>query len=242
MSKYRTKLYINANLDKNEIIFSGIEFREVIQYLHPALNNLLLLKGNYIGDDCKHNFELIEGKESIKQLAADNIYDYGDFCFVDFEQVADVEKLTDLDISELLFLSHMRRPMKRTFFERINNRFAYLAHDDGWYCKLYCRNFNEFSTVCAGKIINFIEKQVRKKICNIDEAIQRLLLDFAEMGTLIDLDDTEIHDDKYAVHVYTVGKYTDMDIVLNNLNSLKANASHHIELCYKESTWTVKEM
>ena len=239
MLKYRTKVYINANLDKNEIIFSGIEFREVIQYLHPPLNNLLLMKGDYIGDDCKHNFEMIEGAESIKQLAKDNIYGYGDFCFVDFNQVSDVENLTDLDISELLFLSHMYRPIKTAFFERLNNRFAYLAHDDGWYCKIYCNNFKEFLPIYMGKITNFIKRKVRKKICDIDENLQRLLFAFAENGVLIDLDDTELDEGLYIIHLYVVGKYIDMNEVLNNLNALKANASQHIKLCYKESIWTV---
>lgn len=136
----RTQIYLKANLSKNEFICSGIEFKEFVRFLSFPIENIILLKTDYPGNAYAHCFELLEGRASIEALTKENIYNYGDFCFVDYETAGIVAQLNDGEIAELLFTAHMFRPLKFTFFEKLNNRFIYLAHDDGFYCKLFMRN------------------------------------------------------------------------------------------------------
>lgn len=154
MIKPRRILYIKITPEEKQIIYSGIEFFEFVKYLSSSISNLLLIKGNYYGTRYMHNFELLEGKELIDKLAEVNIAAFGDFCFVDYAMPHMIAKLNDQQIAEILFMAHMRKPIKSPFFEELKNRFAYLAHDDGWYCKLYCQNVCEFTHVLYGKIVD----------------------------------------------------------------------------------------
>jgi hypothetical protein len=46
----------------------------------------------------------------------------------------------DITMTEILYLPHFGKSLITPFFNRINNNFVYLAHDDGWFCKLYCND------------------------------------------------------------------------------------------------------
>lgn len=136
--KRETIIYINSDIQNHEFIYTGIVFSEFIAYIENPIQNLLLLKANYLKENIVHNFEIVEGLAAINRFANEDIYDYGDFCFVDFED-GTLDNLSSQQIAELLYLAHMFTPLKSPYFESLHNRFAYLAHDDGFFGKIYCR-------------------------------------------------------------------------------------------------------
>ena len=158
--KQRTILYVYADREKHVFINSGITFSEFVNGLSKPLENLLSIspKTDMISlvSDYARGFEVFEGNKQIQALLSENIYELGDFCFVDFHKMDGIQQLSEEQIAELLYLGHLFRPLKSPFFPALQNRFAYLAHDDGFFCKLYCRDEQDFAHVLAVKIVNYL--------------------------------------------------------------------------------------
>lgn len=223
MKKSRTKIYIKIHPEENKIIYSGIEFHEFIRFLPKPMENLILIKGDYIGNKYAHNFEILEGVEEIEKLLKEDIYSFGNFCFADYAVTDTVNELSDQQIAELLYIAHMIQPLSSPFFSTLQNRFIYLAHDDGWYCKLYCKEILDFIPVLLGKIIS----RFKMPVAVYPDDISKRLLKLATDGLLIDLEEVNcIKGSTLEVKLYTVGDYSDMDYVLNNFEQLKAGALH----------------
>lgn len=237
MRRKRTMIYVNANLTKNEIIYTGIEFQEFFECLH--IENLILLKGKYMGERVVKYFEVIEGQEQLGLLAKDDIYNYGDFCFVDYQSGIDVEQLTDMQVAELLYIAHMYEPLKTPFFDILKNKFAYLAHDDGFFCKLYCRENEDFAKILEGKLTCFIKKKTKRAILPFAKNLQDEILRLSEKGILIDIDEVVINRETVELKLYSIGKYTDMDKIYNNFENLKSKAEEIIILLYSKQQWSL---
>ena len=80
-------IYIKVSSEQYETILSGLWFIDFIECTPISVENILLLKSDYFSDKRCHNFELLEGQEDIGKLMRENIYDYGDFCFVDYKKL-----------------------------------------------------------------------------------------------------------------------------------------------------------
>lgn len=237
--KKRRLVYVSSNISSSEYIYSGIEFSEFIKYLKDPIENILLIKSDYMGNENLKGFELILGKKEIRLLAKEDIYSFGDFCFVDCSNIGGIDKLTDQEIAGLLFLGHMFRPLDTPFLEKMNNRFAYLAHDDGFFCKLYCRERSDFLDILAGKIIDMLACEEAKDMEGFDEDIKNKLLQFTEDGILFDFCEFSPSDANIAINTYLIGKFTDIDHIINNYQEYKANASSVKQLLYNGTRWII---
>ena len=235
MNQKRTRIYVKANIEKNEIQYSGISFSEFVQYLTCPLENLVQLKGEYCGDSCICGFEVAEGTVSINKLSSECIYYWGEFCFVDCFDPLSILELSQQQIAELLYLAHAGQPLTSPFFECLHNRFVYLSHDDGWYGKLYCRNVNDFISVLSQKIASQL-----KNPPTIPNIIGTQLLQLAHSGIIIDLDDMCITCDEANLKIYTIGVDTDIDTILNNFEMLKSCAVCVYVLHSADGTWSLK--
>lgn len=237
MRRLRDIIYINANIEEKTFIFYGIEFRDFISSLSENINNILLLKHEYFGDfHYPTGFEFVKDEE-ILELAKEEVYNYGDFCWVDFESENHLDKLSENEIAELLYLAHMYKPLKSPFLEKLNNRFAYCAHDDGWYCKLYCKDVNEFSSVLENVIKNTILRLRKRKLVNMDDDIKKELLKLSEDGLLIEVHRIGKDERNVWIPIYTIGNFTNMDNMYNDLDRHKFNAKYKGFLEHKNKKW-----
>jgi len=235
MNKPRTKLYMKVNPETNEIIYTGIEFAEFQQYLLHPIENMILLKGNYGGNRQNHNFDLLEGSEEIVSLTKENIYHFGNFHFVDYAVEGAEEKLSAQQVAELLYITHMWSPLQSPFFGELKNRFVYLAHDDGWFCKLYCQDFKEFMHIFFRKITaNLPMPETKKPI-----AVEEELLKLAISGILVDLEESDCMKSNGTIAIYTVGEYSNMDDILNDFENIKASASQVAYLQNREGEYKI---
>jgi len=233
MNKPRTKLYMKVNLETKEIIYTGISFAEFQQYLLQPIENLILLRGDYEGNRQNYNLQLVEGDSEIVGLTKENIYRFGDFHFVDYVTAGAEAKISEQQVAELLYMSHMWKPLQSPFLEQLKNRFAYLAHDDGWYCKLFCNNLNEFMYVFLQKIITNVAISEIKKTIGIEDQ----LLDLATSGLMVDLEEVDGTKNSWRIALYVIGPYSNMDDVLNNVEMLKETASQVVHLRYHKGKY-----
>lgn len=227
-------MYIKISPEEKEIIYTGIEFAEFIKYLSKPIKNLLLLKGDYFGNRREANFELLEGQEIVKKLANEDVHNFGDFCFVDYGSAEKVNGISAEQIAELLYLGHMFKPLRSPFFELLNNNFAYLTHDDGWYCKLYCQNLCDFITVICNKITAHASL---KSICEPSSSMKESILHLATNGLFIDLEESSCNSGGLEAKIYIIGSYSDMDTVLNNYQKLKESATQIHSLNCNKTEW-----
>lgn len=217
-------LYINTNVQNNEYIYTGIPLNSFFSYLNYSIHNLLLIKGNYIGNGYKKNFELIEGDEAIQLLTQSDFYDYGDLCFVDYCDKKRVEQLSDEEIAELLYLGHMYKPLKSPFFEVLENRIVYLSHDNDFFCKLYCKDMMIFFHIVMEHIKSIMQELYGRFDLNVHKDLKEWLIDFSEKGLLIDFSDIQYTQSKLQLKIYVIGKQSDMDMIFNNCSLLKQTA------------------
>ena len=89
-------------------------------------------------------------QDQLGRLAKDGVQKYREFCWVDFEDVFSLDTIEGRELAELLYLGHMKRHLSLPFFQNLNNRFAYLTEDDGWYNKIYYRNWSDFYNSLGG--------------------------------------------------------------------------------------------
>lgn len=131
----RDLIYVNGKEHYDQCFYSyGIEFYEFMSCVPHRPENLILLKHQF--EDARRNihsgFDYVTSQE-IDGLTEDDVYGYGDFCWVDVQKEEDLDRLTKLQIAELLTFAHLAEPLHVT----PKARFAYYAHDDGWFNKLY---------------------------------------------------------------------------------------------------------
>ena len=234
-------VYINGYLNKKKFTYTGIEFYEFMRGLKKPIENILLLQGNYVGNEYINHFELIRGKSEVEKLIKEDVYNYGNFCFVDYKP-GTVEQMTKQEIAELLYLSHMYIPMNSPFFDVIENRFAYLAHDDGYFAKLYCRNINDFSDVLGDKIYQYVLSKDKRRITELDVNIKQGLLELTEEALLIDLETIEYSKNKLKIEIFLLRENRieyDMDMVFNFYEKNKRNAACRGYLIFEDGAWEI---
>lgn len=240
MRRLRDVFYINAFPENNELVYYGMQLNEFIKYAPVEVNKLLILEGEYFGRGfrSKTKLQVVEDDE-IEEFLGEDIYGYGDFAWVDFENRDDVEKLEPVEIAELLYMGHMFKPINSPFFEKIKNRYSYLAHDDGWFCRLYCREYLDFQEIMCNKIIDAISTSKRRKIYPFSNEIKAELLNLSKDGLLIDFNNFIKYEKSIEIPIYTIGKFIDMDEMYNNLQRSISRARYSAYLVHKNKEWKI---
>jgi hypothetical protein len=242
MRRLRDVFYISANFQENYFIYYGMEFKEFVSFNPVKMKNILITDGNFTGNNFNGNWmlETSNGCEGILELCEEDIYGLGNFHWIDYSDEVSLNNCSPEEKSEIIYLSHFCEPLKSPFFDKINNDFFYLAHDDGWFCKLYCKDMFIFRDILINKIIdNFFAKNRRRKIYPMSEDIKDVIFDLTKEGLLLDF--SNLYTDKRCIELafYSIGHYEDMDEMYNNLEQSKNRASIKGRIEYKNKTWKV---
>ncbi|EGW40903.1 hypothetical protein [Desulfosporosinus sp. OT] len=241
MPKSRDLIYLNVYPSENKIVSYGIEFKEFISALVRPLDNILMLSGYFSeGEfDFTTNCEYIP-KQSITRIINEDVYRLGDFCWVDFKDIDGLRSLKPPEVAELLYLGHMKKPVTSPFFEKLQNRFAYLAHDDGWFNIFYYRSQREFETVIGKVIVSKLFLKFRRKaIPDIPFEISEQLMNYGQEGLLIDFDRI-INDKSLEIPIFGIGKMLDMDEMYNNLQRHVQKAKLGECLVLRKKEWSIQ--
>lgn len=208
-------LYLYS-VSPGEIRYSGLSFGEFYRLLPRKFENMLLLKSEVLGTGCVNHFDVVEGSAEIARLIQElDRNPMGDFHFVDYAERGAVGKLTEAEIKNLLYLSHMWEPSGAPFFDTLQNRFAYLSHDGGWSCKLYLRDTNKFLAIAAGKIEALFAARTRAVLPPLDTETQDRLFENWEDGLWIDLRGLLGKRGPGVVKTYPIGKCDHMDAAIS---------------------------
>lgn len=241
MPRLRDVIYINRNKEENLITYHGIEFNEFLPALPRPLKDILLIKHQFSGGEYSlpTRFDFVNNLD-FHELLEDNVYSYGDFCWLDFEDINSLDLLNKQEVAELLYFGHLAVPVEKIFFDKLNNRFAYWAHDDGWYNKIYCRDLEEFTTTLHNVIIKRLLNSERMKIYNIQDSVLDILAGLLDEGLLIDFSEMDRNRGTLEIPMYTIGKLRDMDEMYHNIDKHKGKSKNKSWLIQKNKKWSIE--
>ncbi|ESU31560.1 hypothetical protein G3A_16140 [Bacillus sp. 17376] len=218
----RDLLYVHLNERDQYVLSHGMEFHEFARVLSDSLNHLLLLKHRYEdGEFNRHTLFEYVPEDSVEKLVAANVHEYGDFCWIDFEEVEALNVLTAQEIAELLYLGHIKHHLKQPFYNQLDNRFVYLSHEDGWFNKIYYRNFNDFyrmlGTVLSGKLGEMKPEKtllgIRKKKSYpaVSKEILKSLTPALKEGAVFSLKNIQQNRNRIEMPFWIIGDFANMD-------------------------------
>lgn len=233
----RDLIYVHLNQANQYVLSYGIEFEEFFAAFSGSLNNLLLLKHRF--DDTDYNMHtLLEycPSERISKLAEEDVYSYGDFCWIDFIDEEGLNELTGQEMAELLYLGHLKQHLKLPFYNKLGNRFVYLAHDDGWFNKIYYRSFKDFfqllSTAISSKLANLKREKsllgMRKKrmFSDVSKEILLSLTPFIKQGICISLKDANHQRSRIEIPIWVIGDFANMDEMYEEYEQISFEPCH----------------
>nr|WP_295971006.1 hypothetical protein [uncultured Bacillus sp.] len=215
-------VYVHLN-EKNQYVMSyGIEFFEFVSSLSSKLNHLLLLKHRFEDSDFNmHTMLDYVPKKRIMKLVDDEVYNYGDFCWIDFEEMDGLNELPGQDLAELLYLGHVKEHLKLPFYSYLGNRYVYLAHDDGWFNKTYYRDINDFYRLLSIVIpmkLGFSKSEKNlfgiKRKRNYPEVDMHLILSLKSLmkeGMVISLKGMSQNRYRMELPMWVIGDFANMD-------------------------------
>lgn len=240
MRRMRDVFYINAFPENKEIVYYGMQLNEFLKCTPAEVNKLLILEGEYFGRgfSSKTKLQVVEDDE-MEEFLCEDIYSYGDFAWVDFDDRDNLENLEPIEIAKLLYLGHMFKPIDTPFIDKIQNRYAYLAHDDGWFCRLYSREYSDIQEIICNKIINTVSTSKRRKIYPFSKEVKEELLNLSKDGLLIDFNNFLKYERSIEVPIYTIGKFLDMDEMYNDLQAHISRAKYSAYLVHKNKKWVI---
>ncbi len=217
----RNLLYLHLNTAEKHVVCHGVDFKGFLSALVKPPNNLLLVKHDKDGKNYNSHsgFSYVVGSE-IEKL---NVSKYGDYCCFDFEDEFVLDQLTRLDIAELLYFGHKRRPFSSPVFTRLQNRFAYWSHDDGWFTSVYFADSAEMQSFIL-YAISAIAKLKHLTVGKLQPETEKEMLTMSENGLLFDRSDLTETNDMLELPFYVTGKITAMDDAIKNTDKYKKNA------------------
>ncbi|MFF2484625.1 hypothetical protein [Paenibacillus sp. NPDC058071] len=237
--KSKDIIYMIYNENEQSVTSMGIEFIDFINCLTIEPNNILLLESGYTGEDFHYGLRLeFVRKENLNDLYKENVYSYGDFCWVDFDELITIDNLTPHEKAELLYLGHYKQPLGSPFFEKLNNKYVYLSHDDGWFNKIFYKDKNQYIDA-LGRLVSNRVKSYRKNVSPLSQDIVEQLTLFAKDGILIDLYRIIKSRNSVEIPFNVIGKMMDFDDVYNNMERHKAKAKSEYWLVYKKGEWVI---
>lgn len=251
-SDIRDVVYIYLNETKQYVLSHGIEFFEFVSSLSDTLNHLLLLKHQFEDSDFNMHTRLdFVPNKRIMKLAGDGVYHYGDFCWIDFEEMEGLDELPGQALAELLYLGHTKEHLKPPFYSYLGNRYVYLAHDDGWFNKIYYRDLNDFyrlvSQVIPMKLSaarpekGLFGMKRKRGYPDIDIHLILSLKSLMKEGMVISLKDIPRNRSRYELPIWLIGDFANMDDMYEEYEkSLKRPCEAKLVFDKKTREWKLR--
>ncbi|MDX1928070.1 MAG: hypothetical protein SFV81_16205 [Pirellulaceae bacterium] len=206
------KLHNIIGLYKEQSMYwlSGVTFREFMLGVERPVR-LLLLKHKYRfpdSEDYKTRLDFVD--EDLQALIADNVIEYGDFWWVDFQSRDCLTQLPETEFLNLLHLKQLGCPSEPPYFPTLQNRFAYFSHDDGWALHLWVDSPQLLAKVLARVLtLKYLTFSGRRSFPHPDEAIANDLVARADEGLFFDFRNVDAH--ATSVPIYRIGAVKNSD-------------------------------
>ena len=223
-------IYLHINSSQDYVMSNGIEFKEFYYVLSERVQNLLLLKHQYENASFNmHTYLEYVNAEELDMMVRDNISSYGDFCWIDFEDEAGLDEMTGQEISELLYLGHMKHHLRKPFYKKLSNRYIYLTTEDGLMNRTYYREWTDFFFM-AGSVLPYkwnthrngkslMKWKKEKSLPPIPKEVMMTISHMMREGVIISLQHAVTAKGKVEIPLWIIGDYANMDDLQEDFKS-----------------------
>jgi len=199
--------YIKIDRQNGFVFASGISFNEFYNGIELKPPNLLLLEGYTLESILNKNLFLEHiSSEKIEEFSKSNVYDLGNFCCMDFPEPIALSNVSNDELAEMLYFAHKGEPLKSFHINGLQNRFAYISHDDNWWAKVYMKNVEDYKAILNYKICKEIKGR-KRTISPVQSEIMNQLFKMFEDGAVLDFENST----PWGVRVYPVGNIEMID-------------------------------
>lgn len=242
-------LYMHLNDSERYLISHGISLLDFYQSMTTP-PSLLLLQHPFEGAELhlRTLLHYIE-QDQFFDVIDESDHRLGDISCLDFDGVDALEELEGQEIAELLYFSHLKRPLRSAFFQKLNNRYAYLSHDDGWFNKIYFQQLDDFYELASSLITKKIKAGNKQKRFSLfrkstvlegfDLSTLESLFDLWQKGAVMDFNTVLSSKGKNEIPVYVIGDYWNMDEMLEAYRRIKKTPDLFIRVNRKEKRWMI---
>ncbi|CAM2836230.1 hypothetical protein FRFR103141_05450 [Fructilactobacillus fructivorans] len=240
-------VYFQVNPVKNFACSWGILPSDFLNGIKNEPQNIILLNDDYQNANdfnMSTKFDIIAGENEIREYMIDNRTSTKKW--VDFKSKEDLDSLSEDEIADLLYLSHMGMPMTgiSPFSAKINNQFVFLSDSTG-FTKVYLRRFNEINQILAVCLKRHLKEQWNKRRVFVksipfkDVDLQTLtkLLKLGITGVIIPCDMVEIEKPKLEIPLIRHQKQSPR-VIWNSEAQLRAGTEKVGQITYDISTQT----
>lgn len=251
-NKRQDVIYVHLNEADQYVLSYGIEFKEFVLSLFGSINHLLLLKHDYNDADFNmHTLLDYVPRKRLMKLAEEEVYEYGDFCWIDFEEMEGLDVIPGQVLAELLYLGHIKEPLRPPFYNYLGNRYTYLAHDDGWFNKTYYRDWNDFYRLLSQLVpmrlgANKPEKNLlgikrKKAYPNVDQHLLLSLKGFMSEGMVLSFKSMSQNRLRIELPIWVLGDFDNMDDMYEEFEkSSKRTCDAKLIFDKKSQEWKIR--
>ncbi|MBM7694219.1 hypothetical protein JOC77_003663 [Peribacillus deserti] len=249
----RDILYLHLQASERFVISYGMDFREFAGSLNQSLQNLLMIRHQY--EDGEFNINTLMDyvlQEDLPNLLKQNVNEYRDFCWTDFTEVSGLNELEGQEIAELLYLGHCKGHLKPPFYRQLQNQFVYLAHDDGWFNKIYYRSMDSFFEMLGNLIPCKMELLKREKSWLgglrrkaeyglIPSSGLKELTPLLTEGAAISFRSMKQTRNTIEIPIWILGDYVNMDDMLDEYSTISSEKpSAYVTFNRKTKEWNIE--
>lgn len=214
-------IYVHMNYTHKYVLSYGIEFPEFMDSIPFKPANLLLLKHKF--EDGYFNMHTLlhyASEEGIQQLMNDHVDRYGDFCWIDFTDEDDLNEMESQSLAELLYLSHMKAPLRPPFYRILGNQYAYLTQEDGFFNRTYYKHWEHFYGMLGGVLStkispkrerSFFGRLRSRSIPPVPLEVLQVYTDFMCEGLAFSLEKVTVDRQRAVIPIWVIGDFQDMD-------------------------------
>ncbi len=156
-------IFVHMDTTSNVVLSRGIQAKDFQRGLIHRPNNLLLLNPASLDGEFENhtNLKVIKGSFAVEQFLQNmsKRRNNQDVRWIDFTDLTMIKELSALEISELLYLGHMKTHLHSPFFYKLQNNFVYFDLGDDL-LRVYYRYIEEFYRILAKQITWIIYQEL----------------------------------------------------------------------------------
>jgi len=134
--------------------------------------------------------------------------------------------------AELLYMSHMKKPLSNFKIDSLSNRYAYLCHDDGWWNNVYMEDVSEYKAVLKYKIMQELKGR-KRTISEPDDGLMEKVFELCKEGLVIDFEKKLID----GVNLFCVGDISTMDDLESRMDRYRNKTGLNIFYNSRSKSW-----
>ncbi|MDR0921721.1 MAG: hypothetical protein LBM95_04995 [Lactobacillales bacterium] len=210
--------YIYTHLDtmSNAVIARGLHSVDFSHAIAHYPQNILLLDPSQEGGeyDMHTGLRYYHGRESVatyfQQVRRRRPED--ELKWIDFNDVGMLKELSALEISELLYLGHMKTHLHSPFFYKLQNNFVFFEYQED-VTKIYYRYLDEFYRMFGNKITRTVLEKLNDRktffkrstpVEKIDINLLQELRPILQNGVVFCFAQQEVVNREYTIPIYIV--------------------------------------